>query len=217
MSGTSGAAVFVARDVDDLAPPETVEALLFDLDGTLVDSFAANLAAYNSALVPHGISLPVEWFRLRFGKPAPIVLAEVEDEWRVRIDATEVIAAKNRAYLHELRSVRLFPPMRELIARHSASKAMAVVTSSPRVTATALLDRLGIAGQVTALVARDDVEATKPSPEPFSLAVTMLGTTTGRCLAYEDSDEGVASALSAGLDVIDVRHVFSPATGADEG
>ena len=110
--------------------------------------------------------------------------------------------------------VPIRPGARELLAEVAAAGLPhALVTSSEREFMDAVLARTGLS--FDALVCADDVSVTKPDPEPYLLAAKLLGADPARCVALEDSPNGVASAEAAGYRVIAVPSLvpIEPAPG----
>lgn len=201
------AEVKVAWSPEDLIPHPTTQAVLFDLDGTLVDSMPANLLAYNSTLRDWGVQLPPEWYSTRFGLPAPQLFQQVQDNWDLDFDIPTLVDRKNQAYLDLVDEIELFPLTAKLLQAEEIRRKIAIVTSSPKVTAHAVLTAKGLDSYAEALIARDDVTSTKPSPDPYILATQLLQVEAEQCLAYEDSDIGLEAATKAGVTGIDVRPV----------
>ncbi len=185
-------------------------AVLFDMDGLLVDSEplwleaetavmarlgadwtrADQLQLLGGSLEPHG-ALPAG----EGGQPAP---AEVVGEWLM-----SEIAGRVRDH-----GVPVRPGARELLASVAAAGLpRALVTSSERGFMDAVLASTGMRFDV--LVCADDVSATKPDPEPYLLAAKLLEVDPGRCVALEDSPNGVASAQAAGCRVIAVPSLIA--------
>jgi HAD superfamily hydrolase (TIGR01509 family) len=106
--------------------------------------------------------------------------------------------------------LRLKPGVIDLL--HAIDLPMAVVTSSGRDEARAKVDRGGLAGFFQLIVSVDDVTRAKPAPDPFLLAAEKLGVDPARCLVFEDSDTGAASARAAGCVVVQVPDM-APSTG----
>jgi HAD superfamily hydrolase (TIGR01509 family) len=105
------------------------------------------------------------------------------------------------------------PGARDLVTEVAASVPYALVTSSQRSIAAAVLDSIGLPFPVT--VCGDDVSATKPAPEPYLLAAKLLDVDPASCVALEDSPNGVASAAAAGCRVVAVPSLvpIQPAPG----
>jgi HAD superfamily hydrolase (TIGR01509 family) len=178
-----------------------VDALLFDLDGTLVDTRAANYAAYAAALAEIGVAIGEDEFnRLADGRNWRSFLPQILGAAGGR--AAEVAARKAELYPALIDQPR---PNSELIALARAAKGWvptAVVTTASAGAAGAVLRACGLGDLFDLVICGDDVTRHKPDPEPYILAAERLGVTPDRCLAFEDSDAGAASAAAAGVMVI---------------
>ncbi len=178
-----------------------VDALLFDMDGTLVDSTASVLRGWQTVAAEYPI--PGELFATvpRHGRPALEILADL---LRGDLAAELIPAAAER--LDELErtdtgDVVLLPGAARLLAGAPAGR-WAVVTSAGRALARV---RLGAAGvDAPTLVTVDDVSRGKPDPEPFLLAAKLLGVSPERCLVFEDAPAGLAAARAAGAATVAV-------------
>jgi HAD superfamily hydrolase (TIGR01509 family) len=194
-------------------------AVLFDMDGLLVDSEPLWLeveTAVMARLGPEGpgwteadqmqllggsLDRTVRYLLTKATRPAP---PEVIAEWLMTGMAERVRS----------RGVPVRPGARELLASvRELGLPHALVTSSERQFMEVVLASTGM--RFDALVCADDVSATKPDPEPYLLAAKLLGVDPGRCFALEDSPNGVASAEAAGCRVIAVPSLtpIPPAPG----
>jgi HAD superfamily hydrolase (TIGR01509 family) len=192
------------------------EAVLFDMDGLLIDSEPLWLEAETAVMARLGADWTaadqaqllggslVRTVRYLLGKAArPASPAQVAEWLMTRV--TELVRD---------RGVPLRPGARELLTEvAAASLPHALVTSSERGFMDAVLARTGLRFDV--LVCADDVSVTKPDPEPYLLAAKLLGADPARCVALEDSPNGVASAQAAGCQVIAVPSLIpiEPAPG----
>lgn len=192
------------------------EAVLFDMDGLLIDSEPLWLEAETAVMARLGADWTtadqaqllggslVRTVRYLMGKATrPASPAQVAEWLMTRV--TELVSD---------RGVPLRPGARELLAEVAAAGLPhALVTSSERGFMDAVLAGTGLRFGVR--VCADDVSATKPDPEPYLLAAKLLGTDPARCVALEDSPNGVASAQAAGCRVIAVPSLvpIEPAPG----
>jgi len=191
-------------------------AVLFDMDGLLIDSEPLWLAAERSvmarlgsgwteadqaALLGGSLERTVRYLLAKAARPAP---AEAIGEW-LMADIAERVRRDG---------VPLRPGARELLtAVAAAGLPRALVTSSERSFMDAVLASTGLRFDV--LVCAEDVTATKPDPEPYLLAAKLVGVPPGDCFALEDSPNGVASAEAAGCRVFAVPSLLPipPAPG----
>src|SRR5579859_1423647 len=179
--------------------------VLFDMDGLLIDSeplwlevetiVMARLGtewteADQAQLIGGSLERSVRYMLGRAARPAP---PEVVGEWLM----SGITERVRRA------GVPVQPGARELMAEvEAAGLPHALVTSSERRFMEEVLASTGL--RFDALVCADDVSVTKPDPEPYLLAAKLLGADPARCVALEDSPNGVASAQAAGCQVIAV-------------
>lgn len=191
-------------------------AVLFDMDGLLVDTeplwleteteVMARLGAPwtpedQQALLGGSMARTVGYLLARATRPAP---PETVERWMI-----EGVLARVRAG-----GVAVRPGVRVLLAEVArAGLPHALVTSSQRVFAEAVLDATGITFPLT--VCAEDATAGKPDPEPYLLAAKLLDVDPVRCVALEDSPNGVASATAAGCRVLAVPSLvpIPPAPG----
>ena len=180
-------------------------AVLFDMDGLLVDTeplwleteteVMARLRAPwtpqdQEALLGGSMQRTVGYLLAKATRPAPPAVVE---RWIME------------GMLGRVRDGRVVvrPGARELLAAVAADRLPhALVTSSQRLLADAVLASTGMTFPVT--VCAEDVSMTKPDPEPYLLAAKLLDADPARCVALEDSPNGVASASAAGMRVVAV-------------
>lgn len=178
-------------------------ALLFDMDGTLVDTEHLHFSAFQTVLAPHGVELSWEDYR-RFimGHPnhaiAAHFLPHVAEEHHAGL-----MDDKEARYRSLVTDVSPAEGLMDLLDWADAeSVPYAVVTNAPRANAELVLEALGIRARFKAVVAGDEVASPKPHPMPFLTAAASIGGDVSRTVAFEDSGSGVASAVAAGLAVV---------------
>jgi beta-phosphoglucomutase-like phosphatase (HAD superfamily) len=176
-------------------------ALLFDLDGTLVDTAEANYRAYAAALAEVGRTIERAEFDAvatgrRWSHFLPLLLPGADHD---------VIAARKRAlYPDLLGASRLNTALVDLARAASPRLKLGLVTTASRSGTEAVLAAHGLSGLFEVIVTGDDVEAHKPAPDAYQLAMARLGVRPDQCLAFEDSDPGAESARRAGIAVVRV-------------
>ncbi len=193
----------VAADPSAAIAIERLEAVLFDLDGTLIDSEPMWWSAMDRVASHLGGSLTHELRTATTGQPIPtsvaMLLAHIGSDHDPEA-AEELLLTKTGELFAE--EVRWQPGAEELIDEiRAAGLKVALVTNSPRVVVDLALELLGD-HRFDVTVAGDEVARGKPDPAAYLLAMGSLGLTAGACLAVEDSQSGTEAAVAAGVSVL---------------
>jgi HAD superfamily hydrolase (TIGR01509 family) len=193
--------------------PASGKALLFDIDGTLTDTDALHLEAFNEVLGPHGHAFDHARFtkelqgfsnasiieRFLAGQPPErqtIIMGEKEQTFR------KLVAGR----------IQPLPGLMALLAlADRANVPMVAVTNAPRLNAEMLLSGLGIGGRFKILVIGDELPHGKPHPMPYLEGLRAVGAVPEASVAFEDSRSGVQSASAAGIATIGIRTSLSHA------
>ena len=184
------------------------EAILFDFDGTLVDSEPVHFACWRDILQPYGIELDWQTYCERgIGAADRDLLAYLGARAippvGVDVLVTEYPRKKDLFRSRMLSRSMFSPGVLELLTRLS-DRRLVIVTSSGRTEVEPVLAAAGVLDRFQVTVYGGDVKRLKPAPDPYLLAVERLGVSVA--LVVEDSDTGEASARAAGLDVLRVPH-----------
>lgn len=177
-----------------------IEAILWDLDGVLVDTAQHHYQAWRQLLGELGQSLSEGEFRRTFGLRNDLilrdVLGEVPDEELRRLSDHKEALFRQRA----AGRVRPLPGALDLVRRaREAGLRMALVTSTPKANIDLVLREAGLTGAFDTIVAAEDVSKGKPDPEGFLLAARRVGVAPERCLVIEDAPGGIEAARRAGM------------------
>ncbi|MEO8519196.1 MAG: HAD family phosphatase [Dermatophilaceae bacterium] len=193
----------LGRPVTDALPA----AVLWDMDGTLVDTEPYWMAAEHALVEEHGGVWTDEHARQLVGNDLMVSADYIRANSPIELTSVEVVhelLARVVASVQE--HVPWRPGARELLESLVARGVpCALVTMSWESLATAVVNNLP-AGSFAAVVTGDVVQHGKPHPEPYQLAARMLGVDLEACIAIEDSPPGVASAVAAGIPTIAVPH-----------
>lgn len=179
-----------------------IDAILFDLDGTLIDTESVAMVAGRAAFaaVGHevqdvflhglvGVDLPTAGIRIQSAYPH-LDLALLNHHWRDGFEAAIATDLPMKLGAKDLLQLALRP--------------MAIVTSSDRLAAHHKLRLAQIDHHFDHVITVDDVSMAKPAPEPYLLAAKRMGVDPARCLVFEDSETGAEAAHRAGCIVVQV-------------
>jgi sugar-phosphatase len=187
-----------------------VDAVLFDMDGTIVDSIAATERIWSAFADEHGA---LHLLRIDHGRPAEYTIASFLPHLEGD-DLHAVLLDQRAREARDLEGVHPIPGALELIAAlHESGIPWGVVTSADAVLARARLGHCGI--EPPMLVTRDDVYLGKPDPEPFALGAHRLGRPPERCLVIEDAVPGVQSGRGAGCPTAGIGDIGADIRLAD--
>lgn len=180
------------------------QAVIFDLDGTLIDSEPLYREVDEKWLASRGVEVPKSAWDDFVGLGGPLVMDRLREDHGLEGETETLVAEKDQAYLHHARGRTIvFPEIRELLLKLLLAQVpLAVATSSRRRVLDAMLDETGLSAVFAVTVSSDDVEKTKPDPAPFLLAAKRLRVAPERCWVVEDSQYGVLAARTAGMRVI---------------
>lgn len=183
-----------------------IDAILFDMDGTLIESEDRTDAAVCALLTEHGLVAPANFDLSSFhGVTWAAIARSLVERWSV-LDGVDV-AAVLQGHFHQ---TFITDPPRSItgavaaVTQGAASLPVAIVTSSNRETLALVLEQLQITDIINATVCAEDCSESKPSPEPFVRAAKRLNVMPERCLIFEDSMAGVQAGIAAGAAVIAV-------------
>ena len=195
--------------VNDVPDGHGYAALIFDWDGTLVDSREVCFHALTRAMADVGTALDPTWYWPRQAIASPDMLVVWEQQFGVLPEPIDRIIARCRQYVIDA-SAKLAiiePVVAVARAARGRGQKVAVGSNASADTVAAGLRATGLDVVMDAVVTWRDVPAGrgKPAPDIFLLAAEKVGVDPARCLVYEDADAGVTAALAAGMSVYNVR------------
>lgn len=195
-----------------------VEAVVFDMDGVIVDSEQRWEAVRRRLVITSGRAYPDEATRKMQGMSAPEWEAYLHDELGVPGTPAEigrrVVAEIEASYRADL---PLIPGVDEAVRVLAARFPLAVASSSNRELIELALDLAGLADAFQTVVSSEEVERGKPAPDVYLEAASRLGNAPEHCTAVEDSSNGIRSAHAAGMRVVAVpNRAYPPAADAVE-
>ena len=184
-----------------------VDALIFDCDGTLIETASLYARAWASGFALSDKHMSVDWYTARAGLSEYVLMDAFEAQHGVKLDREATVRKMRETFLKELALLREIAVVAEIARRNHGARPMAVASGGPAAIVEPSLKATGLHGLFDTVVTLDDVGRAKPEPDLFLEAARRLGVPPERCLVFEDSLQGIEAARQAGMHVIDVAGV----------
>ncbi|HIK06513.1 MAG TPA: HAD-IA family hydrolase [Trichormus sp. M33_DOE_039] len=186
-------------------------AILFDLDGTIVNTDPIHYQVWQKMLLNHGIEIDETFYKSRIsGRLNPEIVQDILPH--LSSAAGEKFADQKEAMFRQLAShLKPLPGFSELVAwteTHQLKRAL--VTNAPRLNVEFMLELLGIKEIFHTVVLSEDCIAGKPEPMPYQVALKQLGITAKQAYALEDSPSGIRAAVAADIQTIGIASTHDP-------
>ncbi len=179
-------------------------AVIFDMDGVLVDTYHAHYQSWVALAEREGFTFTEAQFAPTFGRTSREIIGHFWGAELTEERIAEMDAAKEEAFRRIIEDdFPAMPGARKLIDSLSDDGfALAVGSSGPPENVAMVLDKLGVSGRFQAVVTGMDVTRGKPDPQVFLLAAERLGTVPVSCTVIEDAPTGVVAARAAGMQAV---------------
>ena len=190
-------------------PAGTFAGYIFDLDGTLIDSMPLHYRAWDAAMRRFGLDRPLDedMFYGLGGVPTRQVAEIMGAHYGLKLNADQVMTAKEELYLKDMEAVRVIEPV-AAIARRVAAEGfpVAIVTGGTPDVVEPALRAAGLKAIFSLVITPLDVPPGrgKPAPDMFLLAAQRMQLDPKDCLVFEDAEPGLAAARAAGMQVVHV-------------
>lgn len=193
-----------------------IEAVLFDMDGLLLDTEAVYTRALLEAAEANGVEMPLEFCHSMIGVPGKECEILIQTFFGPALSIDRFRESFRSSVARELEAgLEVKAGVAEILDfLESRGLPTAVATSTGRTTADRHLQQAGLLERFKAIVTRDDVERGKPSPDIYLEAARRLGVPPDRCIALEDSHNGLRAAHAAGTMAIMVPDILQPSEEA---
>ncbi len=185
--------------------------VIFDVDGVLVDSYAAHLDSWRRLALELGHSITEERFAATFGRTSRDIISElfdIRDDDRIRrLDDRKEALYRDRIRGH----VPVMPGAASLVsACYETRFRVAVGSSGPSQNVGLVCDEMGLTPMLSAIVTGDDITRGKPDPQVFRLAADRMKLPPSRCLVIEDAPAGIEAARRAAMPAIALTSTHAP-------
>lgn len=186
-------------------------AVLFDLDGTLVNTDPLHYQTWQEILRDYGLEIDQAFYKARIsGRLNPLIIQDLLPQ--LSFEAGQQLADYKEARFREIGlSLTPLAGLLDLLAWiETQGLRKAVVTNAPRENVNFLLEVLKLADTFDPVVLAEDAIAGKPDPAPYKLALSLLGISPKEAIAFEDSCSGIHAAVGAGIYTIGVASTHDP-------
>jgi beta-phosphoglucomutase len=186
-----------------------IKAIIFDLDGVIVDTAHYHYLAWKRLAIELGFDLTLDQNELLKGVSRMRSLEIILDLGGIKLSAVEMERVANKKngwfveYVNTMKPEEIFPGVKELL-KSMRSKGLKVALASSSKNAPAVIRLLNIENEFDAVVDGTMIVHSKPDPEIFLLAAKKLGINPASCVVFEDAEAGVEAALAAGMKCVGV-------------
>jgi beta-phosphoglucomutase-like phosphatase (HAD superfamily) len=194
-----------------LLQPGSFDALIFDCDGTLVDTAPAHLHALRLGLSQYGLEMADDFYYPRSGLTPRALFDDFEAQVvGAPVPRKEILDYYNVGYEQGLEALEEVTVVAEIARAWKGRVPMAVGSNGRRANVESSLAVTRLLPLFDFVVVASDVPEGKPAPDIFLEAARLMRVPPARCVVFEDTDEGLEAAHRAGMDGRDIRAVFQP-------
>lgn len=188
-----------------------IKAILFDMDGVIVDSEPLHFEAHKKALAHFGIDLKLEdYMQFAISRGDDVIYEKAAQVYGAEIDKKAVSEIKKRVFREIFdQNSEMFPGILETLKNFSEKYDLAIVSSGSENAVKYVVEKLDIGKYFKVIVTGDNVEKIKPFPDIYLKAIEALGYDKESCVAIEDSETGMSAAKNAGLKCIAIPCGFT--------
>ena len=189
----------------------TFDAIVFDCDGTLVDSAAAHLHSIQQALSALGLAMPPEWYSTRRGLGPDDLLDAYEADFQIQpLVRPDFYGRVNEVFLANLHLIREIKIVADVARHWFGTVPMAVGSNGVRRNVEATLIATRLRPLFYTIVTAGEVKRPKPAPDVYLEAADRMRVKPERVVVFEDSNEGLEAAHRAGMRAVDIREALTP-------
>lgn len=184
---------------------DKVKALIFDIDGTLLDTMPIHYKACQIVCKKYGFEFPLDFFYETAGTPTLEVFEMLGNKLNINANFKQIAIEKEEMYMELAINIKPIAAAEEVVNRFYGKIPMACGTGATREVAELNLRASGMEKYFDAVITCDDVKFPKPHPETFLKAAQILGIDPEKCQVFEDGDLGIKAALDGGMIATDIR------------
>jgi len=185
--------------------PDDIKGLIFDCDGTLVDSMPLHMKAWEEAVHLFGANFDPEFFFSKKGMRSKNIVAQFSLQSGKPLNGADVVRLKDNFFLQHIADVMPLPIVVDVVRRYHKILPMAVASGGGREIVERELQVTGIVNFFDVILTADDPFKPKPFPDLFLEAARKIGVQPSLCQVFEDGDLGLQAAENAGMLATDIR------------
>lgn len=185
--------------------PDDIKGLIFDCDGTLVDSMPLHMKAWEEAVHLFGANFDPEFFFSKKGMRSKDIVAQFSLQSGKPLNGADVVRLKDNFFLQHIADVMPLPIVVDVVRRYHKILPMAVASGGGREIVERELQVTGIVNFFDVILTADDPFKPKPFPDLFLEAARRIGVQPSLCQVFEDGDLGLQAAENAGMLATDIR------------
>ena len=182
-----------------------VRGLIFDCDGTLVDSMPLHMNAWEHAIRSMGQTWQADFFISRKGMPEEDIVVHFNTQFSVNLDPACTVRIKHEYFRRHTTQFKPIPHVLHIAQKYNGVIPMAVASGGVRENVVLELETLKIRHLFQVILTADDDIPPKPAPDIFLEAARRIGVPPKYCQVFEDGDLGLQAARDAGMLATDVR------------
>jgi len=182
-----------------------IEALIFDCDGTLVDSMPLHMKAWESAFNKINETYKEDFLFSLKGMKETDIIKLYNKTFNTDIDPDEIVKIKHGFFLSNIHLVEPIKPVVDIAQKYHTKLPLAVVSGSVKDIVHKELEVAGIFNLFNIILTANDPFKPKPAPDIFLAAAGKLGVLPEKCVVFEDGDPGLEAAINAGMKTVDIR------------
>ena len=184
---------------------DNIKGLIFDCDGTLIDTMPLHTESWDEAFGQIGYKLPDDFIDRYKGIPSEDIVRQYNLEFNTDLNPEETAELKNSIVKKKIPFAKPIKPIVDIAVANKDKLPMAVASGGRKSNVDTSINTLGLKDHFVTVVTSDDDVKPKPSPDIFLEAARRMGVEPENCLVFEDGDMGIEAARKAGMPVIDVR------------
>ena len=179
--------------------------LIFDLDGTLVDSMPLHYEAWREVCARIGFDFTNEFFYAHAGMSSDRIFAEIKSIINGDFDPDALSDEKERIYESKIDKLTLIEPVFKIVRDYHSKLPMSIGTGSPSGHSWKAMKAMGLDKYFDIVIGKEVISKPKPDPETFLKCAEAMHVEPQSCQVFEDGDFGIQAAKNAGMIATDIR------------